>query len=108
LENRDRIGPNLRETRPTIFVGVPRIFEKIYGRVRENAAAKGKMNLGAAELEHCSRSRARPFRTWTSTDTRRAFNKAQLATVLVFKKWRDALGGRIRLLISGGAALPEN
>ena len=33
--------------------------------------------------------------------------KHRLATRLVFSKWRDAFGGRIRLLVSGGAALPE-
>ncbi|HXM33780.1 MAG TPA: AMP-binding protein, partial [Pyrinomonadaceae bacterium] len=44
-ESLDKIGPNLREVRPTIFVGVPRIFEKIYARVKETSAAKGKLNL---------------------------------------------------------------
>ncbi len=44
-ESIDQIGPNLREVHPTIFVGVPRIFEKIYARVKENSAAKGKLNL---------------------------------------------------------------
>jgi len=44
-ESLDTIGPNLREVRPTIFVGVPRIFEKIFARVKEKTAERGKLNL---------------------------------------------------------------
>jgi len=39
------IGPNLREVRPTVFVGVPRIFEKVYARVRERAAEAGRLSV---------------------------------------------------------------
>ena len=44
-ESLDRMGPNLREVRPTILVGVPRIFEKIYARIRERVAAKGRIQM---------------------------------------------------------------
>ena len=49
-ESLETIGPNLREVRPTILVGVPRIFEKIYDRIKERVAAKGKINSGLAFL----------------------------------------------------------
>ncbi len=102
------IGPNLREVRPTILVGVPRIFEKIYQKIRERAAEKGK--LGVAMLvwsvkvareyaEHQVAHRPIP---------RMLKIKHALATKLMFEKWRAAFGGRIRLLLSGGAALPED
>jgi long-chain acyl-CoA synthetase len=39
------IGPNMREVQPTILVGVPRIFEKIYARIREKAAEGGKAKV---------------------------------------------------------------
>ena len=42
-ESLQTIGPNLREVRPTILVGVPRMFEKIYQRIRERAAEAGKL-----------------------------------------------------------------
>src|SRR5215208_3011037 len=44
-ESLETIGPNLREVRPTIFVGVPRIFEKIFARVKEKTAEKGRLNV---------------------------------------------------------------
>jgi long-chain acyl-CoA synthetase len=106
-ESLDKIGPNLREVRPTIFVGVPRIFEKIYARVKEKSAAKGKLNaamlnwavaVGKEQARFTINHQKVPI--WLTL-------KHKLASLLVFAKWRDALGGRIRLLISGGAALPE-
>jgi long-chain acyl-CoA synthetase len=107
-ESLDQIGQNLREVRPTIFVGVPRIFEKIYARVKEKSAAKGKLNLamlnwavsvGKEQARFTIKHQKVPF--WLAL-------KHKLAARLVFKRWREALGGRIRLLISGGAALPED
>ena len=43
-ESLELIGDNLREVHPTVFVGVPRIYEKILARVQERALAKGKLN----------------------------------------------------------------
>ena len=106
-ESLDTIGPNLREVRPTILVGVPRIFEKIYARIKERVAAKGKANLSlllwsvAVAKEHAHHQvEKKPVGAWLSL-------KHRIATRLVFSKWRAAFGGRIRLLVSGGAALPE-
>ncbi|PWT95544.1 MAG: hypothetical protein C5B55_01145, partial [Blastocatellia bacterium] len=44
-ESLQTIGPNLREVQPTVFVGVPRIFEKIYGRIRDHAAESGRISV---------------------------------------------------------------
>jgi len=38
------LGENLKEVHPTVFVGVPRIYEKIIARVQERAAEKGRLN----------------------------------------------------------------
>jgi len=107
-ESIDQIGPNLREVHPTIFVGVPRIFEKIYARVKENSAAKGKLNLAMLNWAvSVGREQAR-FAIGHQRVPPWLALKHKLASLLVFKRWRGALGGRIRLLISGGAALPED
>ena len=106
-ESLDTIGPNLREVKPTIFVAVPRIFEKIYARVKEKSAEKGKLNVallrwavrvGKEYAKLTINHQKVPL--WLSL-------KHKLADILIFSKIRAALGGRIRLLVSGGAALPE-
>jgi long-chain acyl-CoA synthetase len=106
-ESLETIGPNLREVHPTILVGVPRIFEKIYARIKERVAEKGRFNLAlllwavavAKEYARCQVDKKKVPSALAL--------KHRLATRLVFSKWREAFGGRIRLLVSGGAALPE-
>lgn len=107
-ESLDTIGPNLREVKPTILVGVPRIFEKIYARIRERAAEEGRLKVAVLSWavdvarEYARRVVShRPISAWLKL-------QHSLATRLVFSRWRDAFGGRIRLLVSGGAALPED
>ncbi|HET9478272.1 MAG TPA: long-chain fatty acid--CoA ligase [Pyrinomonadaceae bacterium] len=107
-ESLQTIGPNLREVRPTIVVGVPRMFEKIYARIRERAAEAGKL---ASALLAWSVSVAREYAQHVSK--RRPVPamlrlKHWIAMKLVFSKWHEAFGGRIRLLLSGGAALSED
>ena len=106
-ESLQTIAANMREVRPTILVGVPRLFEKIYARIQERAAAAGKVtesllkwavDVGIRYARRMSNHQPIPFTL-----------KAQhsLASKLVFSKWKAAFGGRIKLLLSGGAALSE-
>ncbi len=107
-ESLQTIGPNLREVRPTVLVGVPRIFEKIYARIRERAAESGKV---AAALLAWSVSVARDYAKYVlAHEPVPVFLKFKhwVAAKLVFSKWQWAFGGRMRLLVSGGAALPED
>lgn len=106
-ESLETIGPNLREVHPTILVGVPRIFEKIYARIRERTAEKGKasvllLNWAVSVAKDYARLNIarRNIPLWLKL-------QHKLASSLMFSKWKTALGGRIRLLVSGGAALPE-
>ena len=107
-ESLQTIGPNLREVRPTILVGVPRIFEKIYDRIQERAAEAGKF---AAMMLAWSVSVAREYANYKLAHRAvPSFLKLKhaIASKMVFSKWHAAFGGRIRLLVSGGAALPED
>ena len=107
-ESLQTIGPNLREVRPTVLVGVPRIFEKIYARIRERAAEAGRLSsLLLAWSVTVAREYAKHV---TAHQPVPAFLKLKhaIASKLVFSKWQRAFGGRMRLLVSGGAALPED
>jgi long-chain acyl-CoA synthetase len=106
-ESLEQIGPNLREVRPTIFVGVPRIFEKIFARVKEKSAEKGRLNMA---LLNWAVSVGKDYAKLAVNHQKIPALlglKHKVADKLIFLKMRNALGGRIRLLISGGAALPE-
>jgi len=107
-EAMERIGDNLREVHPTVFVGVPRIYEKILAKVQERAVAKGKLNgalflwamdIGNEYVRLTSPDRMAPL--WLSL-------KRKIADQLVFAKWRKAMGGCIRIFVSGGAALSDD
>lgn len=106
-ESMDKIGDNMREVRPTIMLCVPRLFEKIYARIKDKAAEGGKIRTG---ILMWAVSVGKTFVQHTLDHQRipplLAF-KYKLAQRLVFSKWREAVGGRIRLFVSGGAALPD-
>jgi long-chain acyl-CoA synthetase len=107
-ESLQTIGPNLREVSPTVLVGVPRIFEKIYARIRERAAEAGKLS---AVMLAWSVSVGREYAKYVIAHKPvPSFLKLKhsIASKLVFSKWQTAFGGRMRLLVSGGAALPED
>ncbi len=106
-ESLETIGPNLREVRPTILVGVPRIFEKIYDRIKQRVAEKGRLNVA---LLFWAVSVAKAYARY-QLDRKKIpavlALKHRVATKLVFSKWREAFGGRMRVLVSGGASLPD-
>ena len=106
-ESLEKVGENFREVRPSVFVGVPRLFEKIYQRIKERASAEGKMKAGIlAWAVNVGRLYARLELNRQHIPRFLAF-KHRLASRLVFSKWRAGMGGRIRLFVSGGAALSE-
>jgi long-chain acyl-CoA synthetase len=106
-ESMEKIGDNVREVRPTILICVPRLFEKIYMKIKDKAAAGGKMKAAIlAWAVNVGKDYARHALNHQRIPPVLAF-KYGLASRLVFSKWHEALGGRIRVFISGGAALPD-
>src|SRR5437660_1083344 len=101
----EALGENLREVHPTVFVGVPRIYEKIIARVQERAAEKGKLNARVVAWA------VETGKRWSGLIASRAAVpislaiKHRLADMIVLEKLRKAMGSRIRILVSGGAAL---
>ena len=101
----ETLGEYLREVKPTVFVGVPRIYEKILARVQDRAMAKGKLN---AALVHWAVEIGKSWAQRISDRKHIPFVlslKHKFADLILFEKVRNAMGGRIRILVSGGAAL---
>ena len=106
-ESIDKIGDNMREVRPTVMLCVPRLFEKIYSRIQDKAAAGGKLKAGLlAWAVGVGKQWAQLVAARQSVPPLLGL-KHELARRIVFSKWRAGVGGRMRLFVSGGAALPE-
>lgn len=100
-ENLGSIAANLKEIKADGFNTVPRLLEKVYDKI----VASGKdlpgikksiffwaLNLGLQyELNG---ENGRFYET-----------KRKIADKLVYSKWREALGGKVRIIVSGGSAL---
>ena len=101
----DQVGENLREVRPTVMTAVPRLFEAVYHRIiKKGMAEKGwKRGVFTRSLEVGQRyGELKDKRRWISPALRL---KQGLASNLVFSKWREGVGGRLRYFVSGGAPL---
>jgi long-chain acyl-CoA synthetase len=90
----------LREVHPTIFVAVPRVYEKIYLQVEKSAQGKAKQAI--YRWAHSIGNAHRP--TILTGNVPKSL-KWKLAHQLVYSKVRAHLGGRVQMFISGGAPL---
>jgi long-chain acyl-CoA synthetase len=108
VESIDDVATALQEVRPTMAMSVPRLYEKMYARVLENALSGGgaKKRIffwarGVADRWADERLAGREPRgplAW----------QYGLAQKLVFSKLKQRTGGRLRFFVSGGAPLaPE-
>ncbi len=106
-ESIDRLIDNFRELKPTVQVGVPRIFEKIHARIRERIEAGPALGRRIFAWAMEVGRRAAPLRmTGTRLPLALAISRA-IADFLVFAKIRAIFGGRVRRLVSGGAPMPR-
>jgi long-chain acyl-CoA synthetase len=101
----DQVGENLRDVRPTVMTAVPRLFEAVYHRiVKKGLSQKGwKRGVFTRSLGVGQRyGELKDRRKWISPGLAL---KQRMASRLVFSKWREGVGGRLRYFVSGGAPL---
>lgn len=97
----DDLSEALQTVRPTVFNTVPRLLEKVYGSIQEKIeSAEGVQKIiGTWALDLAKRYRI-------GEEPSLAYRAQQMvADALVFRKWREALGGRLKYATVGGAAL---
>lgn len=87
-ESIDRLKSNLVEVKPTVIIGVPRIFEKIHAGLLTQIEGQPLVK--------------RVF-GWLSG--KEDFLRSTAADIFIYSKLREGLGGRLRFVVSGGAAL---
>ncbi len=104
-ESIEKLVANMAEVQPTVLISVPRIYEKVYAKVRSRASSGFKKSVfewalrigtvkAMAEAEH------RPVPALARL-------MYPLAFKLVFSKLHATLGGRVEFTVSGGAPLSK-
>ncbi len=100
-ENMATIVDNIQDIKPHIMTTVPRLLEKVYDKIM----AKGR-KLKGLQKQIFFWAVNLGLRYQYDRPNRLLYNiQLSLANKLVFSKWRDAFGGNMRSIVSGGAAL---
>lgn len=107
-ESIEKIATNMVEVKPTIMTAVPRLFERIYSRIKRNVETQPEkkqkifnwaLEVGRDYMDAKKGSEGVPVGLTV---------KRALADKLVYKKLRERTGGNMRFFISGGAALSRD
>ena len=100
-ESMETIADNLKEVKPQVFATVPRLLEKVYDKIvakgYELTGIKKQLFFWALNLG-LKYDPMKPMGWWYDT-------QLKIARKLIFSKWKEALGGNIKLIASGSAAL---
>jgi long-chain acyl-CoA synthetase len=107
-ESIDALSENLREVRPHFICSVPRVYEKVYAKVLAGAQAGSAAKrtifnwaMGVGREVSRLEQRGQPIPGGLAL-------KRRIANKLVFEKLHQALGGRLRWAVSGGAPLSRD
>ena len=100
-ESLETIGENLNEVNPDVMTAVPRLLEKlydkIYGKGQTLTGVKKKLFNWAVDIGLAYEPYKKNGFVYSI--------KLSIARALIFKKWKAALGGNLKLIASGSAAL---
>lgn len=99
-ESLETIGDNLREVKPDGFTTVPRLLEKVFEKImakgNELTGLKRKLFFWAVDLAE-KYDNLKSGGLWYNI-------QLAIANKLIFSKWREALGGNVSFIVTGGAA----
>lgn len=99
-EGIDKLASNFQEVKPNVILVVPRVIEKLYASIYNKGTSSGwikkQIFLWAIKVA----KKFEPFKPVSLSH--------KIADALVFKKWREAVGNNLQLIICGSAALSED
>lgn len=98
-ESMDTIVADIQFVQPSVFSTVPRLLEKVYEKIMEKGKALTGIKRGIFFWSVALAEKYETSNSWWYD------LKLGIARKLVFKKWQEALGGNIIVIVSGGAAL---
>lgn len=97
----DKLPATMKQVRPTVFVGVPRVYEKI----RQGVEGKSAASPVKARIFKWATGLGAGYRDTILAGQKPSSSFWHLADRLVYSKIREAFGGRVTTFISGGAPL---
>ena len=106
-ESIETVPDNLREVKPSVVLSVPRLYEKMYAKVREGLKSAPEarqkifwwaIGIGKEATAYKLKKQSLPFMLGL---------KHKIADKLVYSKVKDRVGGRLRFFVSGGAPLSK-
>jgi long-chain acyl-CoA synthetase len=107
-ESVDTVPVNMSEVKPSLMMSVPRLYEKIYARVLDNALSSGGLKTQIFFWARKTGDRWSTEKLAGREPGALLPQQYRIADTLVFSKLRERTGGNIRYFISGGAPLsPE-
>ena len=102
-ESMETIGDNLREVKPIVFTTVPRLLEKVYEKIlskgQELTGIKRALFFWALELGK-KYDNIKHGSWWYRL-------QLKIANMIIFSKWREALGGNVKAIVTGAAPCQE-
>ncbi len=102
-ESIETIGDNIKEIHPDVITAVPRLYEKMYDKI----IAKGAEQKGIKKmLFFWAVDLGLKYEPYGKNGWWYEF-KLKIANKIIFNKWREALGGNIKTMVSGSAALQK-
>ncbi|WP_068598884.1 AMP-dependent synthetase/ligase [Vaginella massiliensis] len=100
-ESIDALGENMKEVKPHVMTVVPRLVEKVYDKIYTTGAAAGGLKTKIFMWSLKLVENYEPYKNYGFMYRL----KHALASKLVFSKWKEGVGGELRVMVSGSAAL---
>ncbi len=107
-EGIEKVASNIQEVRPTVMASVPRLLERIHEKVMKNGTAGGGIKAKIFTWALGVGEQCRLVREQGKNPSGLLALKSGIAEKLVFSKIKAKMGGRMKMLISGGGALPPH
>ncbi|MCK9618373.1 MAG: long-chain fatty acid--CoA ligase [Lentimicrobiaceae bacterium] len=100
-ENLGTVGDNIKEIKPDMMCAVPRLLEKVYDKF----IANGRKQKGLKKMIFFWAVKVGSRYELNNANGKLYAYKLKIANKLVLSKWKEALGGNFKIIVSGGASL---
>jgi long-chain acyl-CoA synthetase len=107
-EGIETIATNIQEVSPTVMASVPRLLEKIYDKAQKNALSAGGLKTKIFQWAFKQGNKKRLLDEDGKQPGILLSLTLSIADALVFQKIKQKMGGRLRIVVAGGAALPPH